>query len=393
MPTATQPKLDFSNTELAFQAKSDKQLTKAYWLFRAIGIPWLNAIGPKMLMLSLKMGLPVKGLVKNTLFELFCGGETLEETGETSNYLFQYNVRTILDYSVEGEKNEVGFDKTRDEIVAAFQHAAAYPEVAFCACKVTGIGNFDLLAKKQSGKALTEKEEAAFTRTRSRLNDICKAAVAAKTPVFIDAEESWIQDVIDTLAEEMMEQYNQDNAWVSTTVQLYRHDRLAYLRDLIDRSKAAGYQLGVKVVRGAYLEKENDRAEEKGYPTPMQPNKPATDHHYNEALRTCIDHFPHVHICAGTHNEASSHLLTELMAEKEIPNDHSNVLFSQLLGMSDNISFNLGHAGYNTAKYLPYGPVKAVMPYLIRRAQENTSVAGQAGRELQLLAKERKRRK
>ncbi|MFK7972286.1 MAG: proline dehydrogenase family protein [Bacteroidia bacterium] len=393
MPTATQSNLDFSNTELAFKAKSDRQLTKAYWLFKAIGIPWLNAIGPKMLMLALNMRLPVKGLVKNTLFELFCGGETLAETGETSKYLFQYNVRTILDYSVEGEKNEAGFDETRDEIIKAFQHAAAYPEVAFCACKVTGVGDFDILAKKQTDQPLSGAEAASFQRTYDRLDAICRAAVEAKTPVFIDAEESWIQDTIDAMAEEMMARYNQDNAWVSTTVQLYRHDRLAYLADLIERSKAAGYQLGVKVVRGAYLEKENARAEEQGYATPMQANKAATDHDYNDALRLCMKNIPHVHICAGTHNEASSRLLAELMDEHGIEPGHTNVLFSQLLGMSDNISFNLGHGGYNTAKYLPYGPVKAVMPYLIRRAQENTSVAGQAGRELQLLSKERKRRK
>jgi proline dehydrogenase len=385
--------LDFSNTELAFQAKSDRQLRKAFWLFRAIGVPWINAIGPKLLMLALKLRLPVKGLIKNTLFELFCGGETLEETGESSQYLYQYNVRTILDYSVEGEKNEDGFDHTRDEIIKAFQHAATYPEVAFCACKLTGLGDFDLLAKKQRGEALNDKEQAAFSRIRSRLDAICQAAVKAKTPVFIDAEESWIQDTVDELAEEMMGHYNRENAWVSTTVQMYRHDRLDYLKDLIARSKVAGYQLGVKVVRGAYLEKENDRAAEMGYETPMQPDKVSTDRDYNEALKLCVEHIPHVHLCAGTHNEASSMLLTELMAEKGLAPDHSNILFSQLLGMSDNISFNLGHAGYNTAKYLPYGPVRAVMPYLIRRADENTSVAGQAGRELQLISKERKRRK
>ncbi|MEZ4686357.1 MAG: proline dehydrogenase family protein [Bacteroidia bacterium] len=373
--------LDFSNTRLAFQAKSDRQLAKAYWLFRAIGVSWLNAIGPKLLMFALRLRLPVKGLIRNTLFELFCGGETLAETGKTSQYLFQFNVRTILDYSVEGEKNEKGFDKTRDEIIKAFQHAAAFPEVAFCAVKLTGLGNFGLMAKKQRGDSLNEKEEAAFARIRSRLDAICQAAVQAKTPVFIDAEESWIQDTIDTLAEEMMGRYNRENAWVSTTVQMYRHDRLDYLRDLIARSKVAGFQLGVKVVRGAYLEKENERAEEMGYETPMQPDKISTDRDYNEALKLCVEHVPHVHLCAGTHNEESSMLLARLMEEKGLPPSHSNILFSQLLGMSDNISFNLGHAGYNTAKYLPYGPVKAVMPYLIRRADENTSVAGQAGRE------------
>lgn len=395
------PQLDFSNTRLAFQAKSNNQLRKAYWLFKMIGIPWINAIGPKLLSASLKIGLPVKGIVKNTLFEVFCGGESLAETSMTSKYLFQYNVRTILDYSVEGKRNEKGFDNTANEIVNTLLHGGAHEEVAFSACKITGFAAIHLLEKVQKlireGKSLSEglneKEQAAFERVRNRIDKICRTAVEQKTPVFIDAEESWMQDTIDMLAEEMMEKYNQENAWVATTVQMYRWDRLAYLKGLIQQSKDKGYQLGVKVVRGAYLEKETDRAEEMGYKNPMQPDKVSTDRDYDEALRLCVAHIDHVHLCAGTHNEKSSLLLTQLMKEKGLPNDHPHILFSQLLGMSDHISFNLGHAGYNTAKYLPYGPVKAVMPYLIRRANENTSVAGQAGRELQLLSTEFRRRR
>ncbi len=393
--------LDFTNTQLAFQAKSNNQLRKAFWLFRMIGIPWLNAIGPKMLSWSLKAGLPVKGIVKKTLFEVFCGGESLEETAKTSQYLFQFNVRTILDYSVEGNRNEAGFDETANEIVDTLLHGGGHEEVAFSACKITGFAKIVLLEKiqrlLQEGKTVEEElgeaELAAFERVRGRIDEICKTAVAQKTPVFIDAEESWMQDTIDMLAEEMMEKYNGENAWVATTVQMYRWDRLDYLKGLIQKSKAKGYQLGVKVVRGAYLEKETDRAEEMGYKNPMQPGKEATDRDFDAALRLCIENIDHVHICAGTHNEKSSLLLTELMKEKGLPNDHSHILFAQLLGMSDHISFNLGHAGYNAAKYLPYGPVKAVMPYLIRRANENTSVAGQSSRELQLLRTEFRRRR
>jgi proline dehydrogenase len=395
------PQLDFSNTQLAFQAKSDLQLRKAYWLFKMIGIPWINAIGPKLLSTSLKIGLPVKGIVKKTLFEVFCGGESLAETARTSAYLFQFNVRTILDYSVEGERNEEGFDRTANEIVNTLLHGGNHEEVAFSACKITGFGKINLLEKAQlvlrEGKplseGLSEKDLAAFEQVRARIDKICQTAVDQKTPVFIDAEESWMQDTIDMLAEEMMEKYNGENAWVATTVQMYRWDRLVYLKELIQRSKTKGYQLGIKVVRGAYLEKETDRAEEMGYKNPMQPDKQSTDHDYDVALRLCIENIDHVHICAGTHNETSSLLLTQLMKEKGLPNDHSHILFSQLLGMSDHISFNLGHAGYNTAKYLPYGPVKAVMPYLIRRANENTSVAGQSSRELKLLRTEFSRRK
>lgn len=387
------PKLDFKNTQLAFQAKSKVQLRKAYWLFWLMGRPLINAIGPKLLMFAFAIRLPIKGLVKNTLYELFCGGETLEETAQTSKYLFQFGVRTILDFSVEGEKTEEGFDKTCEEILEAVKHGGGHEEVAFSACKVTGLGEFELLEKAQTDAALTDDEQAAFERVRGRLDRLCAEAAKQKTPIFIDAEESWIQDTIDMLAEEMMEKYNQDNAWVATTVQLYRWDRLAYLQELIQRSKEKGYQLGVKVVRGAYLEKENERAEEMGYKTPMQPNKESTDRDFDAALALCIGNIDHVHICAGTHNDKSSLLLTQLMAEKGLAPNDSHVLFSQLLGMSDHISFNLGHAGYNTAKYLPYGPVKSVMPYLIRRANENTSVAGQSGRELLLLKEELKRRK
>ena len=358
-----------------------------------MGQPLLNAVGPNLLMLAFKLRLPIKGLVKQTLFELFCGGETLEETAQTSKYLFQFGVRTILDFSVEGEKTEAGFDTTCEEILAAVKHGGGHEEVAFCACKVTGLGEFELLEKVQSKEELSAEEHAAFERVKTRLDRLCAEAAKQKTPIFIDAEESWIQDTIDVLAEEMMEKYNQDNAWVATTVQLYRHDRLAYLEELIHRSKEKGYQLGVKVVRGAYLEKETARANEMGYQNPMQPNKAATDRDFDAALALCIEYIDHVHICAGTHNDKSSKLLTELMAQKGLEPSESHVLFAQLLGMSDHISFNLGHAGYNTAKYLPYGPVKAVMPYLIRRANENTSVAGQSGRELSLIQEELKRRK
>jgi len=280
-------------------------------------------------------------------------------------------------------------------------HGGEHEEVGFSACKITGFAAIDLLEKiqeillggKKIEEELSESELAAFERVKGRISKICQTAVEQKTPVFIDAEESWMQATIDMLAEEMMEKYNTENAWVATTVQMYRWDRLDYLRELIHASKAKGYQLGVKVVRGAYLEKETARSIEKGYKNPMQPSKAATDNDFNEALRLCVENIEHVHLCCGTHNEKSSMLLTELMREKGLPNNHSHILFAQLLGMSDHISFNLGHNGYNTAKYLPYGPVKAVMPYLIRRANENTSVAGQSSQELQLLTTEFRRRR
>jgi proline dehydrogenase len=395
------PKVDFNNTRLAFRAKSLKQLRKAYWIYWAIDKPLLNAIGPKLLGLAIRLGLPVTGLVKSTLFEIFVGGENLQETAKTSQYLMEFNVRTILDFSKEGEKTEKGFEKTTEEILKMIRHAGKYDEVAFTAVKVTGIADFEVLercqkvlqAGQEPEEGLKEREWASLQRIRGRIDRICATAVEEKTPVFLDAEESWIQDTIDMLAEEVMEKYNGENAWVATTLQMYRWDRIPYLKELIQRSRDKGYELGVKLVRGAYLEKENERAEEKGYKTPMHASKADTDRDFNEALRLCVENIDHVHVCAGTHNEKSSMLLTELMAQKGLEPGDSRVLFSQLLGMSDHISFNLGHGGYNTAKYVPYGPVRSVMPYLLRRADENTAVAGQSGRELQLLRKEVQRRR
>ncbi|MEM6263024.1 MAG: proline dehydrogenase family protein [Bacteroidota bacterium] len=385
--------LRFDNTQLAFAARTDAQLKKAYWLFKMIGSPALNQIGPPLLSTALKLNLPlVEPLVRNTIFELFCGGTSLKDSVNTSNYLYQFGVQTILDYSVEGEKTEAGFDATCEEIIRTLLHGGKNEPVAFSACKLTGLADFDLMDKRQSGAELSKKEVQQFERVKARLHRICRTAQEQKTPIFIDAEETWIQDTIDELAEEMMATYNQEACWVYTTIQHYRWDRLDYLKGLIERSKSLGYLLGVKLVRGAYLEKETERAREMGYENPMQPSKEATDADYDAALELCTEHIDHVCICAGTHNEASSLKLTQLMAAKGLqPGDH-RIIFSQLLGMSDNISFNLGHAGYRVAKYLPYGPVKAVMPYLIRRANENTSVAGQSSRELELIKTELGRR-
>lgn len=384
--------LDFSDTELAFGYKSDQALKRTYRLFKMIDSPFLTRIGPPMVTFALKIGLPLEGIIKKTIFDIFCGGTSLEGTASKSEELFKSGVMTILDYSVEGEKSDSGFDATRDEIIRTLQHGAGNDAVAFSAMKVTGVAHFDFLAKNDANGQLNPEEKGSLERSKARFEGICKVAHELGQPVFVDAEESWIQRGIDRWTEEMMERYNQESAIVYQTVQLYRHDRLEYLKNLIDRAGEKGYVLGVKLVRGAYIEKENERAEEMGYATPMQANKPATDQDYDDALRLCMQYIDRVAICAGTHNEQSSKLLAQLMASKDIPNNHPHVLFAQLLGMSDNISFNLGHHGYNVAKYLPYGPVKAVLPYLFRRANENTAIAGQSSREVSFLRQEVKRR-
>ncbi len=384
--------LDFQDTSLAFGYKSDKELKRTYRLFKMIDSPFLTKVGPPMITFALKIGLPLKGLIRKTIFDIFCGGVSLKDTSRRSDELFQNKVQTILDYSVEGTKTDAGFDATRDEIIATLVHGAQNDAVAFSAMKVTGIAHFGYLAANDANKKLNTKEEASLTRSKARLEAICQKSYDLRQPVFVDAEESWIQRGIDRWTEEMMERFNTEEPLVYHTVQLYRHDRLEYLRGLIQQSREKGYILGVKLVRGAYLEKENERAIENGYPTPMQPNKAATDKDYNAALRLCIDNLDHVAICAGSHNEESCLLITKLMQDRNIPPGHPHVLFAQLLGMSDNISFNLAHHGYNVAKYLPYGPVKAVLPYLFRRANENTAIAGQSSREVQLLRKEVRRR-
>lgn len=386
-------KLNFRNTEFAFAHKSDKALKRTYRLFRMIDSPFLTKVGPPLVTFALKLRLPIEGLIKKTIFDIFCGGTSLEGTRARSEQLFKNGAYTILDYSVEGKNTEESYDATCEEVIRTLQQGAKYEAVAFSAMKVSGIADSELLTKVDAGQQLNAEEQAALARGKARLAKICAVSEQFGQPVFIDAEESWFQDSIDTWAEEMMRKHNREKALIYTTTQMYRHDRLAYLKDLIKRSGEEGYLIGVKVVRGAYIEKENDRAQEQNYPTPMQPNKPATDAAYNAALALCVENVDHVALCAGTHNEDSSALLAELVDAKGIPHDHPHILFAQLLGMSDHISFNLAHHGFRAAKYLPYGPVRAVLPYLFRRADENTSIGGQSSREVELLRMEVKRRK
>ncbi|MFM9944184.1 MAG: proline dehydrogenase family protein [Bacteroidia bacterium] len=337
------------------------------------------------------MGLPIKGLIKNTVFWQFCGGETIDECDEIVKTLKKNGVGSILDYSVEGDESEENFDLNVEEIKHTITKAKGKPEYPFCVFKPTGIGRMDLLAHVGEGKKLEMDELEEFYRFKKRFEDICKTAFDNDVRLFIDAEESWIQKPIDEIANEMMAKYNLTKAIVFNTVQLYRKDRFDFLKKCIEVAK--GYHLGFKLVRGAYMEKEAARALEMGYPNPIQDSKEGSDRDYNESLKLCFEHRDRVSICAGTHNEDSSMLLAKLMNTAHIEKNDPRFWFAQLYGMSDNISFNLAASGYNVAKYLPYGPIKAVMPYLGRRAKENSSMAGQMGRELAMLVQEIKRRK
>ncbi|MFN3444681.1 MAG: proline dehydrogenase family protein [Bacteroidia bacterium] len=385
--------LSFDNTEIAFKSKSNNELTQSYLLFKAIGYNWLVKLGPPMVNGAFSIGLPIKGLIKSTVFKQFCGGESMDDCNNTIDQLYSYGVGTILDYSVEGEEKEESFNATATETLETISKAKNNPKIPFCVFKVTGLARFDLLAKVSAKEKLTSTEESEWGRVKNRIHNICKTAHDNNVRIFIDAEESWIQPAIDDLAHDMMREFNLQKCIVYNTIQLYRHDRLAFLKTSFDDAVKYNYYLGLKLVRGAYMEKERERALKMGYPSPIQPDKASSDKDYNDALHFCIEHIDRINVCAGSHNEQSSMLLTELMAQKGLANNDQRIYFSQLYGMSDHISFNLSSAGYNVAKYLPYGPVKAVMPYLFRRAAENTSVKGQAGRELTLISREVARRK
>ncbi len=382
--------VSFENTENAFKAKTNSELNRSYWLFKLIGNPLLVKMGANFGPLALNVGF--KGLIKSTIFKQFVGGETIHDCSVTIAELGKYNIGTILDYSVEGKESEVDFDNCKVETLETIKMAKNDKNIPFCVFKVTGLARFDLLEKVSSKITLSDAEKQEWLRVKDRVSKICESAFQSNQAIFIDAEESWIQPAIDDLANENMALYNKQKAIVYNTYQFYRHDRLSYLTESIKQGKTNGYHVGAKLVRGAYMEKERKRAQEMGYQSPIQASKEASDKDYDQALKLCVDNIDVIGLCAGTHNEKSSLHLVELMQQKNIPASDKRIYFSQLFGMSDHISYNLSLNNYNVAKYVPYGPVKEVLPYLIRRAQENTSVKGQTGRELNLIMKEKKRR-
>jgi len=388
-----EPRVQFDDTSTAFSYKSDRQLKKANFIFTVVNNPAISAIATTLAKYALKLHLPfVKTVIRNTIFEHFCGGETIEESQTTIVTLKKFNVGTILDYSVEGAKTEDGFDETTREIIRTIEKAKGNPAIPFCVFKVTGMADTPVLVKKNSKETLTTEETVAFEKVRARVDQICSKAHEYNVRVLVDAEETWIQDPIDDLAYEMMKKYNQQTAIVFNTFQMYRKDMSTKLRDAYQDSVRDNYYLGVKLVRGAYMEKEAARAEKSGYDNPIHASKEDTDKAFNKGLTFCLDNKRRISLMCGSHNDYSNKFLTVLMDKHGLKPNDSHVWFGQLLGMSDHISFNLSKAGYNVAKYVPYGPVRAVMPYLIRRAQENTSVAGQSSRELQLIRKELRRR-
>lgn len=387
-------KIDFTNTKIAFAHLTDSELKKSAWLFNLMNKPWLVKYGSALALWAVENGIPLsEWAVRKTVFSQFVGGTTLLDSQPSIERLAEFKTLTILDYGAEAKETELDFNHTMNENIRAIDFAArSVKSIPVISTKVTGLIRFGLLERMQSADALTREELSEYRNALKRLDAICYHASTKNVAVFIDAEESWIQDSIDHLVWLMMRRYNKKQVVVYNTFQMYRHDRLNFLTESYDRARKEGFLLGAKLVRGAYMEKERARAQEMGYPDPINPDKASTDDLYNTALRFCIDHLDTMAVCNASHNADSAQLMVDLMDKKGIAHNHPNTLFSQLYGMSDNLTFNLAEAGFRVAKYLPYGQVKEVIPYLIRRAQENTSVTGDAGRELKMVQEEVKRR-
>ena len=391
--------ISFDNTENAFAYKTDKELKGAKFLFNTMGFPWFVQIGTRITPFIMKTGLPVHGIIRKTIFKQFVGGETLEETAVVGSTLGKYGVQVILDYGVEGKQGEDSFDQATEEFIRVIDYAATQTNIPFISIKVTGLARFGLLQtlneapRLRSGIHDHEEEIDEWDRVRERMYSICEIAAEKNIGVLVDAEESWIQDPVDRLTMEMMEIFNKEKVIVFNTIQLYRHDRLHFLKLSHRIALEQGFMLGLKLVRGAYMEKERARAQERGYASPIQPDKESTDLDYNEAISYCIDHLNEISVIVASHNEESNLIAAKLLDEKGFPHNHQHIHFSQLYGMSDNVTFNLAGEGFSVSKYLPFGPIRDVIPYLMRRAQENSSVSGQTGRELSLINKELKRRK
>ncbi len=390
--------ISFDNTENAFAYKSTKQLKSARILFKTMGYNWLVKFGTTLTPLALRIHLPIKTLIRNTIFKQFVGGETLQQTANAGSVLGKYDVQVILDYGVEGKEEEESFDNATEQFVKVIEYAATQSNIPFISIKITGLARNGLLEtlneapRLRSGIHDNESEVDEWNRVKDRMYHLCEMAAEKKVGVLVDAEESWIQDPVDRLTMEMMEEFNREKAIVYNTIQLYRHDRLEFLKLSHGIARDKNFVLGVKLVRGAYMEKERARAATLGYASPIQPDKPGSNRDYDAAVEYCIDNIDDIAIIVASHNEKSNLLATQLMEGKGLPHNHPHLHFSQLYGMSDNITFNLAKEGFSVSKYLPFGPINEVIPYLMRRAQENSSVSGHTGRELKLIEKELKRR-
>ncbi len=386
-------KLSFADTFIAFSYKSDQELKKSYLLFSSINNPVLSKLGANIMKFALKVKLPIKGIIRNTVFQQFCGGESIDQCDFTIKKLANYNIKTILDYAAEGDSGESNYDIAATEILKTVKKASSNSNIPFSVFKPTGIASKELLEKIQLNKKLSDAEKVEFEAVRKRFDSIAKACFDSGIQLYVDSEDSFYQDPIDELVYELMEKYNGERAVVFNTYQMYRTGMFENLMKADKIGRAKGYHVGAKLVRGAYMEKERERAEQHGYHDPIMPNKQSTDRQYDDGVKFCVENIDNMELCSGSHNENSNTLLTQFIEKNNLDKNDKRIYFAQLFGMSDHISFNLANAGFNVVKYVPYGPIGTVMPYLLRRAEENTSIAGQSSRELDLIKKELKRRR
>ena len=385
--------INFNNSEIAFKDKSDKNLKETYMWFKVMNNSGLVKIGKHLLNFAFTIHFPIKGFIKRTIYKIFVGGTSIDDCANTLQHLNKRNVGAILDYALEGEEIDEIFDATCLEIQRTICYAHDHNHIPFSAFKITGVGRFDLLAKVSEKAALTDEENAEYQRIVGRVNSIFRLGNDLGVPILIDAEETWIQPMLDDLVMEMMTKYNKEKAIVQNTYQMYRHDSINRLKMHHQMAIDGGFKFGLKIVRGAYMEKERERAAKMNYPSPIQPDKPSTDRDFDAIIHYLVDNHDTIDFMVATHNEKSSQLLARLIDEHDLPRNCPNIYFSQLYGMSDNLTYNLAAEGYNVVKYVPYGEVKTMMPYLFRRAEENSSVKGQSSRELLLIEKELERRK
>ena len=385
--------VNLNNNTNAFNDKSNTDLNRAWLLFLTISNPTISKILTNLLQIAISLKLPINYLVKISIFKQFCGGETITESKKTIDKLWKSKIGSILDYSAEGKQNDSDFKSVYDQGIKILNESENKNYIPFVVFKLTGLINFEILEKKNKNILLDQSEEKTYNIFLKRLEQICDKAKEINTPVFIDAEESWIQNAVDEIVLNLMKKYNHENVLIFNTIQMYRNDRVDYLNKIIDIGNKEKFKIGLKIVRGAYHEKEIDRAKKYNYNIPVHLKKEDTDKDFNKALEICVQNIDRISICSGTHNIKSSEYLIKLMKENGIKSNDKRIYSSQLLGMSDNISYNLAKANYNVCKYVPYGPIKEVIPYLIRRAEENRSISGQMSRELSNIIKEKKRRR
>lgn len=385
--------VNFENTEIAFRDQSNASLKQAYQLFKVMNNRRLVNIGKHLVNFAFAVHFPIEGIIRNTIYKHFVGGVSIEDCSKTIVRLARYNVDSILDYAQEGEESEDAFNATCREVIRTVEFAGNHKNLPFSVFKITGVARFDLLAKVSEQQPLTDEEREEFRSVEERVDAIFRRGFELDVPVLIDAEETWIQPVLDDMVMNLMSRYNKEKAIVQNTYQMYRHDSIERIKQHHRMALEGGFKFGLKIVRGAYMEKERNRAAERGYPSPIQPDKPATDRDFDDITRYFIEHLDSIDFMVATHNEESSLLLARLIDEYNLPRNHRGIYFSQLYGMSDHITYNLAEQGYNVAKYVPYGAVKTMMPYLFRRAEENSSVKGQTNRELKMIRTEIKRRR